>query len=88
MIKRVIKRSAELNIAQFLSASRRRHDPRNHCVPILAVLSDPVDDNVALIVMPALLSFEFNAFVIVSEVVDFMFQTLEVHLLTGNKLQT
>lgn len=80
MIKRLAKSSTELIIAQFLTAKGRRHDPRNHCVPILAVLPDPIDDNVALIVMPALLTFSINEFVVVSEVVDFMFQTLEVCL--------
>ena len=48
----------EVEIAQFLSSGQVAHDPRNHCVPILDVLQDPVEPNTAILVMPLLMSFQ------------------------------
>lgn len=68
----------EVEIAQFLSSGQVAHDPRNHCVPILDVLQDPVEPNTAILVMPLLMSFQQSEFETVGEVIAFCKQVFEV----------
>lgn len=51
-------------------------DPRNHCVPIYDHFPDDFDEKYAYIVMPLLRRFNDPPFSFVSEVLDFMTQTL------------
>lgn len=78
MIKRVRKGTTETSIAQFLSSEILRSDPDNHCVPILDIFCDESDPAIEYLVMPILKIFNSPPFYAVSEVVDFIKQTLEV----------
>ncbi|KAI0077840.1 hypothetical protein K474DRAFT_1595284 [Panus rudis PR-1116 ss-1] len=76
-IKKVNASSQEAEIGLYLSRAEIQQDPRNHCVPILDVLPDPLDMAQKLIVMPYLRPFDDPEFVVIGEVVDFVRQTLE-----------
>lgn len=80
MIKRVPKGTAETSIAQFFSSDALRSDPKNHCVPILDIFYDESDPAIEYLVMPILKLFNSPPFYAVSEVVDFIRQTLEVSI--------
>lgn len=80
-IKRVKRKTDEVEIAKFLSSPTLRCHPLNHCVPILDVFHDPVNPGRTYIVMPLLRPFDDPTFAHVSEVVDFVGQTLEVGVL-------
>ncbi|KAG8944773.1 hypothetical protein FRC03_001913 [Tulasnella sp. 419] len=69
--------SPEIEIGKFVSSSKLRDDPANHCMPLLDVLVDPTDPNHAILVLPLLRHIEIPMPVTVSECVDFMQQTLE-----------
>ncbi len=77
-MKRIKKASSEYTIAKFLTSSGLLSDPRNHCVPILDYFEDDSEEDLAFIVMPLLRQFDSPPFSFISEVVDFIFQTLEV----------
>ena len=85
MIKKLVKGSRELEIAQVFSSEELAKDSRNHCVPILDVFSSD-DDNLDFIVMPLLVPFWKPPFSSVDEVLDFMNQTLEVLLVPSTML--
>ncbi len=56
----------------------RRSNPRNHAVPLLdSLVGDKTYD---FLIMPLLREFNDPPFVYVEEVVDFVRQTLEVHI--------
>lgn len=76
-LKQVRRGSPEIRIVQMLSSPERIHDPSNHCVPILdhfSIESEELD----FLVMPFLNRFDFPPFLHVTEVVDFVRQTLQV----------
>ncbi|KII93068.1 hypothetical protein PLICRDRAFT_378477 [Plicaturopsis crispa FD-325 SS-3] len=76
-IKRVERKSNEVEIAKFLSSPTMRRQPLNHCVPILDIFSDPLEPEKTLIVMPLLRPFDDPQFAYIGEVVDFVGQTLD-----------
>jgi len=77
MIKRTRRESrTEGEVARFLSSPSLGADPANHCVPILDIINDPTDAQVYFIVMPLLREFDDPPFAVVSEVVEFVRQTL------------
>ncbi|KAK7445067.1 hypothetical protein VKT23_014929 [Stygiomarasmius scandens] len=67
----------EVEIGLYFSREDLAANPRNHCVPILEVLTVPDDDDIDLIVMPLLRKFHNPKFNTVGEVVDFIRQILE-----------
>ncbi|CCL99642.1 uncharacterized protein FIBRA_01662 [Fibroporia radiculosa] len=64
----------EIEIAQYLSSEPLSADPDNHCVPILEVLQDPHEENVAILVMPLLRDCNDPEFHTFGEVVAFFHQ--------------
>lgn len=76
-IKRVKVDTEELSIMNFLSTCR---DKTNHAVPLLAVLPDPFDRRLSLMVMPYLRPFDDPRFATIGEVVEFIDQMVEVKL--------
>ena len=54
LMKYVKSESLEAKIATLLSSEELREDPRNHCVPVLDVLTDPQDPTMSFLVMPFL----------------------------------
>lgn len=53
-LKRTPSDSQELQIASYLSSQALRLDPRNHCVPLLDILQDPLNPDTAFMVIPFL----------------------------------
>ncbi|THH20215.1 hypothetical protein EUX98_g8621 [Antrodiella citrinella] len=74
---KVVDRPEEIQIARMLSAKSLSSSPNNHCVPVLDVLTDPVEPSQNLLVMPYLRPFYDPPFEVVEEVLDFIKQTLE-----------
>ncbi|KAI0828174.1 kinase-like protein [Trametes gibbosa] len=74
-IKRVRSDTGELDIMKFLSAFE--DDNTNHTVPLLAVLPDPFDKQLSLMVMPFLRPFDDPEFTTIGEVVEFIDQMVE-----------
>ncbi len=83
VIKRIDKsvHPHEVDIARLLSPSPLKHDPRNHCCPVLDVLQDPHRDEIQLMVMPILRQYNEPRFETVGEAVEFFRQALEVCVL-------
>ncbi|KAJ7282663.1 hypothetical protein C8J57DRAFT_1296008 [Mycena rebaudengoi] len=67
----------EVDIGTWLSAEPQRSDPRNHCVPIYAVLETPEDPNIQILVMPFLLQFAKPRFDTFGEAISFFKQIFE-----------
>lgn len=80
-LKRVWRGGTEMSIALFLSSEELRKDPQNHCVPIYDYFDDPYDELLGFIVMPLLRHFNDPQMKYVSDVVEFVRQTLVVSLL-------
>lgn len=80
VLKAVHRQGGELRIAMMLSSAEALQDPLNHCVPILDYFGDFNTPGPDFIVMPVLRKFRNPEFCMVSEVVDFVRQTLEVCL--------
>ena len=72
----------EFKIASRLGSSESRKDELNHCVPVLALLSDDRDPWYKYIVMPVLRPFNEPNFTSFGEVIDFVNQTLEASYFT------
>lgn len=70
----------EVKIASRLGSTESRKDGRNHCVPIISILSDELDTRYQYIVMPVLRPFNEPDFTSVGEVIEFVDQTLEVSI--------
>ncbi|KAJ7282658.1 hypothetical protein C8J57DRAFT_1295999 [Mycena rebaudengoi] len=68
---------AVVDIGTWLSAEPQRWDPRNHCVPIYAVLETPEDPNIQILVMPFLLQFAKSRFDTFGEAISFFKQIFE-----------
>lgn len=76
-MKRLIKGSKELEITRFLTSEEMLGDSRNHCVPVLDVLSaehSPFE----FMVMPLLIQHMRPPLATVDEALDFAKQLLEV----------
>lgn len=76
-LKAVSKASPEVGIGRYLSL---RNDPRNHAVPILDSLDDPVDPEQVILVMPVLRQIDQPLPASIRECADFLEQTLEVSM--------
>ncbi|KAI0345526.1 hypothetical protein BDW22DRAFT_1324827 [Trametopsis cervina] len=74
-IKRVRTESVECQILEKFK--ELRDDPRNHCVELLATLSDPEHPDITYLIMPLLQRVDNPWFETVGEVVDFIGQMLE-----------
>ena len=77
-IKKVGRNDNESRIAQMLSTTELREDPRNHSVPIIEVIDDPDNDSISYMVMPLLRNASDPPFQFVKEIIDFVNQVLEV----------
>ncbi|KAI0773747.1 kinase-like domain-containing protein [Fomes fomentarius] len=77
LLKKVRSDSEELRIASYLSSDELRRDPRNHCVPILDVLTDPKDPTISYLIMPFLRSLDHPEFETVGNIFDCVGQLLE-----------
>jgi len=86
MLKRV-STARELGISQLVSSPLLRHDPRNHCVPLLEVIGPPDAHDQTLVVMPLLRPFDQPRFQTFGEFVAFFTQICGVrsthHLFVG-----
>ncbi|KAJ6492458.1 hypothetical protein C8R47DRAFT_1044512 [Mycena vitilis] len=60
----------EVKIARLLAGPPHKEKPRNHSIPVFAILQDPEDDDNQILVMPLLLRFNQPIFDTVGEVVD------------------
>ncbi|KAL5513661.1 hypothetical protein ACEPAH_4060 [Sanghuangporus vaninii] len=76
-LKAVRRYDNEVRIAMLLSSPEALNDPMNHCVPILDFFSDSSTRGPDFIVMPLLRAFNLPEFCMISEVLDFIRQTLE-----------
>lgn len=85
-IKQVSALSREIEIGEMLSTRESLQDPLNHCVPFLDHFSSPEEPNIVYIVMPLLRPFDNPEFYDISEILDFMSQTLEVRGRISSKL--
>lgn len=83
-IKQVPADSPEIELGEMLSTSESLKDPLNHCVPILDHFTSPNEPDLAFIVMPLLRAFDDPEFFDISEVLDFMTQTLEVRTMISS----
>ncbi|KAJ7156503.1 hypothetical protein C8R43DRAFT_1065410 [Mycena crocata] len=79
MLKRISKTTHpfEIEIATLFGSPAATNDPRNHCIPILDVLQDPVDADKQIIVMPRFINFDRPIFDTVGEVVACFQQIFE-----------
>lgn len=77
-IKRTKTESQELYINAMLTTPESLSDPTNHAVPVLDYFTDGSDPKITFIVQPLLREFNKPEFYAVSEMIDFMKQTLEV----------
>ena len=78
VIKQVQTDSPEISIGVMLSTPESLDNPNNHCVPILDHFSNPEESEITYIVMPLLREFNDPKFYDISEMLDFVQQTLEV----------
>ncbi|CDO78153.1 hypothetical protein BN946_scf184658.g5 [Trametes cinnabarina] len=77
LIKRIRRDSPEIDIATYLSSPEMREDPRNHSVPVLDVICDPLDDTVSFLIMPFLKEIDNPPFESIENVLDCCEQLLE-----------
>jgi len=76
-VKHVPKDTQEVAIALYFSAPERRDHPTNHAIPVLDHFTAMLNGTEEyFIVMPLLRPFNDPPFFVVSEVIDFMQQTL------------
>jgi hypothetical protein len=68
----------EAEIGQFFSSDPLAKDPRNHCIPMLEILSVPDDDDLIIIVLPLLREYYNPRFDTCGEVMECIRQFLEV----------
>ncbi|KIO16610.1 hypothetical protein M407DRAFT_33737 [Tulasnella calospora MUT 4182] len=69
--------SPEIEIARILASPTLKGDPRNHCVPFLDILEDPVIPNGVILVLPLLYRIDRPAPATIQEFVPLIDQTLE-----------
>lgn len=68
----------EVTISKFLSSPPLDSHPKNHCVPIFDVLQSLLDNDIEIIVMPRLRSFDSPAFDTVGNFLECFRQIFEV----------
>ncbi|KAI0629585.1 kinase-like protein [Trametes polyzona] len=73
-IKSFYKRGQEMHVAQFLGNIK---DSQNHTVPILEIISDPFDPQLAMMVMPYLRPCNDPPFSTIGDVVEFLDQVID-----------
>ena len=78
LMKYVKSESLEVKIATLLSSEELRKDPRNHCVPVLDVLTDPQDPTMSFLVMPFLRYIDDPEFDTVGSILECIDQLLQV----------
>ncbi|OSX61727.1 hypothetical protein POSPLADRAFT_1144317 [Postia placenta MAD-698-R-SB12] len=76
-IKATRNDTEEIAISTFLSSLKLMSDHRNHCIPLLEVMLDPLDPEMSLMVTPYMRPFNDPEFGASGEVVDFVRQSLE-----------
>lgn len=89
VLKRVNKQRhpAELEITTLLSSPLLSSDPRNHCAPVLEVLSVPDEDDTHIMVLPLLREYDQPRFDTVGEVVACLQQVFEcIQFLHANNI--
>jgi hypothetical protein len=69
--------TAEAEVALMFSSEAHVSNPKNHCVPT-TILDIPDEDNVQLLMVPLLQSWEEPKFTTIGEVLDFFHQIFEV----------
>ncbi|RPD53219.1 hypothetical protein L227DRAFT_658388 [Lentinus tigrinus ALCF2SS1-6] len=75
----------EVEIGRYLTSPPLSNDPRNHCCPILAVLQDPRDPDIQLVVLPFLRRYNNPKFNTVGEAIEFFRQAFEgLHFMHEN----
>ncbi len=82
-MKRARTDSQELHIMSYLNSDELRRDPRNHCVPLLDVLQDPIDTDMSIMVMPFLKYIDKPDMERVEDVLQCIDQVLEVQYLAS-----
>ena len=78
MLKPVQRGSREITIARSLSSPDNLSNVDNHCVPILDYFDDMADERKGILIMPLLRRFNNPNFIFISEVVEFVRQTIRV----------
>jgi hypothetical protein len=68
----------EASIGTFLSSEALAGDPHNHCIPTYEVLKVPDDDDMIIIVMPILRSWDSPHLETIGAAVDMLTQLFEV----------
>ncbi|KAG8914067.1 hypothetical protein FRC01_004240, partial [Tulasnella sp. 417] len=76
-LKPVPKTSPEIEIGCLLTSEDMRKDPRNHAIPLLDVINDPVVSNTVILVLPLLRLINSPPPSSVGECIDLVNQTLE-----------
>ena len=79
-LKCIEKSGEELEIARSFSSEGKLGDALNHCVPVVDYFEDERLPHCGILVTPLLRRFDEPSFVSIDEVVEFVRQTLEVHL--------
>ncbi|KAG8919230.1 hypothetical protein FRC02_001796 [Tulasnella sp. 418] len=77
MMKVVTYDSLEFKITKLLSSEPLRNETRNHSVPLLDVLDDPLDDARRIMVLPLLRDSRSPPFASIGDCIEFVNQTLE-----------
>ena len=80
-IKYVGKSTNKFALSKIASSSTFAENPHNHCTPILDTFVDPSDDTMCYLVEPFLRQMNEPPIETVSEVIDFVDQTLQVNLI-------
>ncbi|KAG8957995.1 hypothetical protein FRC03_009551 [Tulasnella sp. 419] len=78
MMKVVTYDSLEFKITKLLSSEPLRNETRNHSVPLLDVLDDPLADARRIVVLPLFRDSRSPPFASIGDCIEFVNQTLEV----------
>ncbi|KAG8913703.1 hypothetical protein FRC01_004418 [Tulasnella sp. 417] len=77
-LKLTLGSSPEIEIARILASPTLKDDPRNHCVPFLDILEDPVLPDGVILVLPLLRMIDRPPPATIQEFVSLIDQTLEL----------
>lgn len=80
-LKLIPRSSPEIEIGRLLASPTLQNDPRNHCIPVLDILDDPVHGDGAILVLPLLRQIDRPPPATMQEFTSLVEQTLEVKLL-------
>ena len=69
---------SEHRLATMFSSTELRHNPKNHCVPIIDEFQDSQDASITYLVSPFLRHIDSPPFETVQNMIDFIDQILEV----------